>query len=113
MRSRTFIILLAIVAFAYGLFVVTAQEPDDDVRGAFLSTRPKTTNQSTTRRRRPPRNTNVSVTAAMNVNAGVSQTANANTAKFANQNSLVAKSPAQAIGLGYTLFMRDSNGRNV
>src|SRR6266576_3327935 len=117
MRSRSFIVLLAIAAFACGLFVVTAQEPDDDVRGAFLSTRPKTTNQSATRRRRPPRNMNanasVSVTATMNVNAGVSQTANANNTKFANQNSSGAKSPAQAIGLGYTLFMRDSNGRNV
>ena len=113
MRSRSFIMLLAIVAFACGLFVVSAQEPDDDVRGAFLSTRPKTTNQNATRRRRPPRNANVSVTAAMNVNAGVSQTANANNTKFANQNSSGAKSPAQAIGLGYTLFMRDSNGRRV
>src|SRR5258708_18158102 len=113
MRSRSFIMLLAIVAFACGLFVVKAQEPDDDVRGAFLSSRPKTTNQNATRRRRPPRNANVSVTASMNVNAGVSQTANANTTKFANQNSSRVKGPAPAIGLGYTLFMRDSSGRRV
>jgi len=105
--------LLAIVAFACGLFVVSAQEPDDDVRGAFLSTRPKTTNANATRRRRPPRNANVSVTAAMNVNAGMSPTANANTTKFANQNSSKVNGRAQAIGLGYTLFMRDSSGRRV
>jgi hypothetical protein len=112
MKSRSFIMLLAIAAFTCGLVVVTAQEPDDDVRGAFLSTRPKTTNQNATRRRRPPRNANVSVTATMNVNAGGSQTANANT-KFANQNSSKVTGPSQAIGLGYTLFMRDSTGRAV
>jgi hypothetical protein len=113
MRSRSFIMLLATVAFACGLFVVNAQEPDDDVRGAFLSTRPKTTNANATRRRRPPRNANVSVTAGMNVNAGMSQTGNANTTKFANQNSSKVNGRAQAIGLGYTLFMRDSSGRRM
>ncbi|HMG75051.1 MAG TPA: DUF4384 domain-containing protein [Pyrinomonadaceae bacterium] len=113
MRSRSFIMLLAIAAFTCGLLVVSAQEPDDDVRGAFLSTRPKTTNANAPRRRRPPRNANVSVTAGMNVNAGVSQTANANTTKFANQNSSMGNRPGQAIGLGYTLFMRDSTGRRV
>jgi hypothetical protein len=117
MRSRSFITLLAIVAFACGLFVVSAQEPDDDVRGAFLSTRPKTTNQNATRRRRPPRNmngnTNESSSTAKNVNAGMSHMGNANNTKLANQNSSTVKAPAQAIGLGYTLFMRDSNGRSV
>ena len=109
MRSRSFIILLAIVAFACGLFIVSAQEPDDDVRGAFLSTRPKTTNPNATRRRRPPRrtNSNTSATIAMNANVGMSHAANANTQ---NSGSKVA---AQAIGLGYTLFMRDSDGRSV
>jgi len=113
MKSRSLILLFLIVALACGFLIVSAQEPDDDVRGAFLSTRPKTTNQNATRRRRPPRNANVSVTAAMNVNAGVSQTANANSTKFSNQNSSMMNRPAQAIGLGYTLFMRDSSGRRV
>src|SRR5438309_6172828 len=114
MRSRSFIMLLAIVAFACGLFVVSAQEPDDDVRGAFLSTRPKTTNQNATRRRRPPRNMNGNGSSTTkNTNAGMSQTANANTTKFANQNSSMVNRAAQAIGLGYTLFMRDFNGRSV
>ena len=113
MRSRIIIMLLAMAALAGGLLIVNAQEPDDDVRGAFLSTRPKTTNPNATRRRRPPRNANVSVTAAMNVNAGVSQTTNANPTKFANQNSSRLNGRAQAIGLGYTLFARDANGRSV
>jgi hypothetical protein len=109
MGSRSFIMLLAIAALTCGLFIVNAQEPDDDVRGAFLSSRPKTTNQNATRRRRRNMNGNNSAT-AKNANTGM---ANANTAKFANQNSSPSNGPVQAIGLGYTLFMRDSSGRSV
>jgi hypothetical protein len=98
------------LAFACGLLIVNAQEPDEDVRGAFLSTRPKTTNQSAKRRPRPPRNTNSSASSTtMNTNAG-SQT---NTTNYSNQNNATISGPAQPIGLGYTLYMRDSNGRSV
>jgi len=115
MRSRIFITLFAAVAFACSLFIVSAQEPDDDVRGAFLSTRPPTTNANATRRRRPPRrtNSNTSASVAINANVGMSHAANANTRSYSNQNSSGSKAAAQAIGLGYTLFMRDSDGRNV
>lgn len=111
MRSRSFIILLAIVAFACGLLIVNAQEPDDDVRGAFLSSRPKTTNANASRRRRPPRNTNsnAALTIAINANTGKTNVANANTKVIVNANN-AASGP---IGLGYTLFMRDPNGRSV
>lgn len=111
MRSRSFIILLAIVAFACGLLIVNAQEPDDDVRGAFLSSRPKTTNANASRRRRPPRNTNsnAALTIAINANTGKTNVANANTKGIVNANT-AASGP---IGLGYTLFMRDPNGRSV
>jgi Domain of unknown function (DUF4384) len=110
MKSKSLITLLAIVAFTCGLLIVNAQEPDDDVRGAFLSSRPKTTNSNATRRRRPPRNSNnnASSNTATNTNAG--KTANANTGAT-NKNFTNALS--QAIGLGYTLFMRDPNGRSV
>lgn len=108
MRSRNFIILLAIAAFTFGLVIVNGQEPDDDVRGAFLSSRPKTTNANASRRRRPPRNTNSAATT--NANTGTTNTANANTSS-ANKN--FAGGPANAIGLGYTLFMRDTSGRSV
>jgi uncharacterized protein DUF4384 len=110
MKSRSLIMLFLIVALACGFLIVSAQEPDDDVRGAFLSTRPKTTNQNAPRRRRPPRNANVSVTTSMNAN---SHAANANTKKYSNQNGTDVSGPVQAIGLGYTLYMRDSNGRSV
>jgi len=112
MKSRSLITLLVIVAFACGLLIVNAQEPDEEVRGAFLSTRPKTTNMNARRVRRPPRNTNSSAssTTGMNTNAHL---ANANTKNYSNQNNATVSGPAQAIGLGYTLYMRDSNGRSV
>ena len=114
MRLRSFIPLLAVTALVCGLFVVSAQEPDDDVRGAFLSTRPKTTNTNATRRRRPPRSVSAGVNinaSTKNANAGMSAAVNANTRKYSNQNSPTMNGPA--LGLGYTLFMRDSNGRSL
>ncbi|HEY5073588.1 MAG TPA: DUF4384 domain-containing protein [Pyrinomonadaceae bacterium] len=111
MKSKSLIMLLAIAAFTCGLLIVNAQEPDDEVRGAFLSSRPKTTNSNATRRRRPPRssNSNASSNTAANTNTG--KTANANLTS--NRNSSAVNGRAQAIGLGYTLFMRDPNGRSV
>lgn len=107
MKSRSIIMLLAVVVFACGLLIVNAQEPGDEVRGAFLSTRPKTTSSTAAsrRRRRSPSSPSVTVTMT-NTNSG-----NANRAS--NQNSSVAFRPSQAIGLGYTLFRRDANGRSV
>jgi hypothetical protein len=111
MKAKVLIVMLACAAFAGGLLIARAQEPDDDVRGAFLSSRPKTTNPSATRRHRPPRRSNNSSSTATNTNAGRTYANNANTA--INKNSSVINGPVQAIGLGYTLFMRDSNGGSV
>jgi hypothetical protein len=111
MRSRNFIMLLAIAAFACGLLIVNAQGPDDDVRGAFLSTRPKTTNTNAPRKPKPPHNTNSnSSTVTKNTNTGGTNLANANTKHVVNVNNAPS---GPAIGLGYTLFMRDPNGRSV
>jgi len=110
MRSKLLIVLFAAVVLAAGIFVATAQQPDEGVRGAFLESRPKTTNlnQPSRRRRRPAvarTNTNVATnSAATNVN-----TANANS----GSNKSGPKQKAPAIGLGYTLFMRDADGRGV
>jgi hypothetical protein len=112
MKSRSLIMLLLIVAFVCGFLIVSAQEPDDDVRGAFLSTRPKTTNMNARRRPRSPRNANSGASSSTAMNAN-SHTANANTKSYSNQNSMDVSGPVQAIGLGYTLYMRDSNGRSV
>jgi hypothetical protein len=115
MRSKILVMLIAVCALACGLYVVSAQQPgDDDVRGAFLSSRPKATNSNAPSRRHRPRNTNTkpgnnnSSSASKNVNAN-SVAANTNTSR--NQNS--SKNELQAIGLGYTLFRRDANGRGV
>src|SRR2546430_16228175 len=111
MRSKNFIILLAVIAAAFGVFVVSAQEPDDEVRGAFLSTRPKTTNANApTRRHRSTRTTNNNSTGANTNNTN--STANANSKNTGNKNSS-SSSKSQAIGLGYTLFMRGPNGRSM
>ena len=112
MKLKSSIMLFAVVALACGLFVVRAQEPDDDVRGAFLSTRPKTTSSNATRRRRPHRSS-TTVSADVNTNTNTSNTYAANSNTAANNNNSIANGPAQAIALGYTLFMRDSNGHNV
>jgi hypothetical protein len=111
MRSRSFIMLLAIAAFACGLLIVNAQGPDDDVRGAFLSTRPKTTNTNAPRKPKPPHNTN-SNAPSKNANTGTTNTVNANINVTVSTNN-AASGPVSAIGLGYTLFMRDPNGRSV
>lgn len=114
MISRTLITLFALALFVSALVIVSAQQ-DEDVRGAFLSSRPKTTNANATRRRRPPRRTTNSNSIATATNANL---ANANN-KFANANSAAANrntgatSKMEAIGLGYTLYLRDVNGRAV
>lgn len=110
MRSRSFIMVLPIVAFACGLLIVNAQGPDDDVRGAFISTRPKTTNTNARPKPRPPKNTNTN--ASKNTNTSQTNTVNANINVTVSTNN-AASGPVSAIGLGYTLFMRDPNGRAV
>jgi Domain of unknown function (DUF4384) len=114
MRFKTLFLGLAIGAFAFGLFAVSAQQPgDDEVRGAFLSSRPKTTNANAPSRRHRPRHPNSN---SSNTSSGASRNANTNTAATntntaRNQNS--SKNESQAIGLGYTLFMKDASGREV
>jgi len=110
MRSRV-VVMLAFAAMLLGVFVVFAQEPgDDDVRGAFLSSRPKTANTNAPSRRHRPRNTN----ANSNTSSGSSKNSNADSAVAnANTSRHSSKNSPPAIGLGYTLFMRDADGRGL
>jgi hypothetical protein len=110
MKLRLIIVTIVLLSAACAVYVVSAQQSDEEVRGAFLSSRPKTTNTNAPARRRraPSRNTNTSV-ANKNQN-GSGRNANGNPA-VANKNSNNA--PKQAIALGYTMFMRDVNGRAV
>jgi len=92
-------LLLALAAFAVP--PVFAQQ-DEDIRGAFLTTRPKTAPKTTpakrpSRRRPKPKSVEASVTVTTVTPSSVS----------------TEKSPRPRIGLGLTLFMRDSNGLAV
>src|SRR5207253_8542575 len=112
MKSRILIAPLAALALAGAFLIASAQQSDDEVRGVFLSSRPKTTNTNAPvrRHRPPPRNTNTSTTAKNANTARNANVANANTSAV-NKNSNNA--PPQPIALGYTMFMRDVNGRAV
>lgn len=111
MKLRSSILLFALVGMICGALLVRAQEPGDEVRGAFLSSRPKTTTTSAPTHRHRPRNTNANSQTAANANNG--KTINANTKVSGNKNTSSINVPLQAIGLGYTLFMRGPNGRSV
>jgi len=113
MRSRMLWIPLVALSLLGSFMIAGAQQSDDEVRGAFLSSRPKTTNTNAPARRHraPARNTNTSSASAKNSNtARNTDTANINKSAT-NKNSVSA--PAQPIALGYTMFMRDVNGRAV
>jgi hypothetical protein len=105
MRIRLLIALSAVLVFGTGVFVVSAQ--DEDVRGAFLESRPKTTNlkgPSRRHRRRPPKT---------NTNANSSAATNANTTTPTATNRPPSRKAQPAIGLGYTIFMREPSGRAI
>lgn len=108
MKSRVLLTFVSIVSLVAGVFVVSAQ--DEDVRGAFLESRPKTTNLKgpSRRHRRRPSNTNTTANSA----AGASAATNANTTTPATNRPPSRKSQP-AIGLGYTIFMREPSGRAI
>src|SRR5439155_26499072 len=98
---------LGCIFVSLGLFAVNAQQPgDDEVRGAFLSSRPKTTNTNapSRRRRRHP------TTASASVSVTTTNVSNANTNQAFTDSRPKTVSP---IGLGYTLFMRNEFGKAV
>ena len=107
MHSRLILSLSSAVILC-GLGVGLAQnQEDDEVRGAFLSSRDKTTNSaSNVKARHKIRRASGT---ARNANSNVG--ANSNTGK-SNANTS-ATSPATPIGLGYTLFKRDASGDAV
>jgi hypothetical protein len=111
MKSKI-VILMALAAIVSGVLIVFAQQPgDDEVRGAFLSSRPKTTNANAPSRRHRPHKTNSNSNNTSSYTAKNANTVVTNTNTARNKNS--SKNESQAIGLGYTLFMKDANGREV
>lgn len=113
MHSKV-ILSFSLVLILCGLGVVLAQEQgNEELRGAFLSSREKT-GSSKPRNRTPRRPTAAKKTnsnSAANSNSGGKINANSNANNSADGGT--TSSPPTAIGLGYTLFMRDSNGDAV
>jgi Domain of unknown function (DUF4384) len=107
MKFRAWLLLIPGLALAVGAFIVSAQ--DEDVRGAFLESRPKTTNLNgpSRRHRRRPANTNK----PGGPPANVSVQTNGNAAIVVKPDDPKRMQPA--IGLGYTIFMRDPSGRSI
>ena len=104
-KSSFFGLLLVVTGFVPAIAVA---QQDDDVRGAFMTTRPKATGKSSTStstpttkpsRRRPKATGTIS-------SAGTSAGTKAGTGSTPTP----TKVNVQRLGLGLTLFMRDSNG---
>lgn len=109
MRSKLTAALLMTLAIVSAMVVATAQQPDEDVRGAFLESRPKTTNLNQPARRRHKRPVSVNVNANASTPVTNTNGTNSNVASHTHG----PKVKVEAIGLGYTLFMRDADGRSV
>jgi hypothetical protein len=113
MKSKMVLLSLLIALAGFAPIVTRAQDaaPDDDVRGAFLTSRPKaapagtkSTSSSKPTRRRPKATT--PKTGDTPTSGG---TASGSTAPVVTPTKL----NTARIGMGLTLFMRDSNGLAV
>jgi hypothetical protein len=108
MRLRAFLVGLVAIVFAV-LSTVPAltQEPQEDVRGAFLTTRPKPAEKSTKSTEGPRPSRRRPKPAPKNPGSG--STSGSTTVP----NDPPGKATAQKLGLGLTLFTRDSLGLAV
>jgi hypothetical protein len=124
MKTMTLLFGLAMVLGGLGTGGVAlsfGQGQDEDVRGAFLTTRPKPVEKSspsaTTSRpsRRRPKTSQAKATGSASVTIGTTNASVAAGAKTELKTEAVAaeKPKAQKIGMGLTLFTRDSNGLSV
>jgi hypothetical protein len=107
MRSKALVFGLLVVVLGLGPMVAVAQQ-EEDLRGAFLTTRPKATDKkkpawNTKPNRRRPKTAPVS-SAGNNSAAAVTPKTPTRTPP---------KVEPQRMGLGLTLFMRDSNGLSM
>ena len=107
--------LLCVAIAISGLPIVDQDQDQEDVRGAFLTSRPKdkpATSSATTRpsHRRPRPSPDKKPSTAENKNSKSDK--NSNTSASDNSNKPAPVS-TQRLGLGLTLFMRDSNGSAV
>jgi hypothetical protein len=130
MRYKLSIPLIALALLA-GVAIfnpkTTAQNQDEEgVRGGFITSRPATVSASvggsvsvggstgsgggsTTQRRKPRRRPQVAKNTQKNTTKNTNTTASANV----NANTGVKAYSAPALGMGYTLYMRDASGNAV
>jgi hypothetical protein len=106
-----FVLVIGLSVFAEQ--ALTAPMQDEDVRGAFMTTRPKTTDKNAANRpmkanRRRPR-----PVANPTPNPSVGSTTGPKEKKPAPTPKPTPRVREQKIGIGLTLFMRDSNGLSV
>lgn len=109
MHSRL-ILSLSLTLLMCGLGVALAQnQEDEEVRGAFLSSRDKTTNSTSSAKPRHKLRRGSGAAKNANSNSAV----NANTGSNSNANVSSTSAAPTPIGLGYTLFKRDASGDAV
>ena len=123
MRTRTILFLLAMVLGGFGTGGVApsfGQEQQEDVRGAFLTSRPKPVEKSSpsaTARpsRRRPKTSQAKASGSASVAIGTTNSSVAVGARTETKTDGVAaeKPKPQKMGLGLTLFTRDANGLSV
>src|SRR5882724_2539290 len=97
MKSKTMFLCLALIGFGSVALPAVAQQ-DDDVRGAFLTTRPQATNKGNKPAPRASHRRPKPAPGAVTAGGTTSGT---------------SRKGLSRMGLGLTLFMRDSNGLAV
>lgn len=122
MHLKTFVpfLLVALILCAAGL---TSAQDEEGTRGAFLSTRVSAsagvgqtnTGSGASTRRRSRRRTSAAKNTNRPTNTSASSNRNTNTTRTAtsNTNVVVSTAASSPIGLGYSLYMRDTNGDAV
>ena len=114
MRTKVIYLGLLIALAGFGPMQSQAQQ-DENVRGAFLTTRPKPSANATkpSASSRPSRRRPKASTANVPANNVTPTTGSAPTTGSTPTASTLRKASPQRLGLGLTLFMRDSNGLAV
>jgi hypothetical protein len=105
MRMKVSFLSLLMVVVGFVPAIAVAQQ-DDDVRGAFMTTRPKATSKSSGNKSTPTTKPSHRRPKTDQGSSGATSGANGG----AGSSTTPAKVNVQRLGLGLTLFMRDSNG---
>lgn len=101
MKRKTLLPLLLLMIFGSGSLLAVAQQ-DEDVRGAFMTTRPKASDNKGNKPAARPSHRRPKATSGAVSDGGTLKNSGSN-----------RKATAPRMGLGLTLFMRDSTGLAV